>query len=156
MPEWQRNHGALPGLYYEARGELHHPHDGTVTQLGTREVGAYELPPWQFDKVLYIEKDGPAGPARALQARPEVRHGHHLREGYSVTACRDLLARTEFRHMTIFVLHDADIDGYNIARTLAEATARMPDSQHRGHRPGADGAAGHRRTTSRPRRSPAG
>ena len=42
-------------------------------------------------------------------------------------ACRDLLARTEFRDMTIFVLHDADTDGYNIARTLGEATDRMPD-----------------------------
>jgi hypothetical protein len=29
--------------------------------------------------------------------------------------------------MTIFVLHDADTDGYNIARTLGEETARMPD-----------------------------
>ncbi|MCU7836219.1 MAG: hypothetical protein KZQ83_13335 [gamma proteobacterium symbiont of Taylorina sp.] len=28
---------------------------------------------------------------------------------------------------TIFVLHDADPDGYNIARTLQEETARMPD-----------------------------
>ena len=44
-----------------------------------------------------------------------------------MVACRDLLARSEFRDMTIFVLHDADIDGYNIARTLGEATDRMPD-----------------------------
>ena len=33
----------------------------------------------------------------------------------------------EFRDMTIFVLHDGDLDGYNIARTLGEETARMPD-----------------------------
>ena len=38
LPEYQREHEVLDGLYYEARGELHHPHDGTVTQLGTREV----------------------------------------------------------------------------------------------------------------------
>ena len=44
-----------------------------------------------------------------------------------MVACRDLLARSEIRDMTIFVLHDADIDGYNIARTLGEETARMPD-----------------------------
>ena len=48
-------------------------------------------------------------------------------KGYAVTACRDLLARSEIRDMKIFVLHDADIDGYNIARTLGEATRRMPD-----------------------------
>ena len=44
-----------------------------------------------------------------------------------MTACRNLLARSEIRDMKIFVLHDADIDGYNIARTLGEATRRMPD-----------------------------
>ena len=29
-----------------------------MTPLGTREVEEYELPPWQFDKILYIEKTG--------------------------------------------------------------------------------------------------
>ena len=29
--------------------------------------------------------------------------------------------------MKIFVLHDADLDGYDIARTLGDATERMPD-----------------------------
>ena len=47
--------------------------------------------------------------------------------GIAVTACRDLLARSEIRDMKIFVLHDADINGYNIARTLGEATGRMPN-----------------------------
>ncbi len=46
--------------------------------------------------------------------------------GYAPTACRNLLARSDIRDMKIFVLHDADLDGYNIARTLAEATRRMP------------------------------
>ena len=48
-------------------------------------------------------------------------------QGYAVTACRNLLASTAARDIPIFVLHDADIDGYNIARTLAESTTRMPD-----------------------------
>ena len=48
-------------------------------------------------------------------------------KGTRVTACRNLLARSDVRDMQIFVLHDADIDGYNIARTLGEATRRMPD-----------------------------
>lgn len=26
LPRWQDKHGALPGLYYEPRGTLHHPH----------------------------------------------------------------------------------------------------------------------------------
>ncbi len=27
LPEYERTIAPLPGLYYEARGELHHPHD---------------------------------------------------------------------------------------------------------------------------------
>ena len=49
-------------------------------------------------------------------------------KGFAVTACRELLALLEIREeMKIFVLHDADINGYDIARTLGEATRRMPD-----------------------------
>ena len=49
-------------------------------------------------------------------------------KGFAVTACRELLALFEIREeMKIFVLHDADINGYDIARTLGEATRRMPN-----------------------------
>ena len=127
LPEYQREHEVLDGLYYEPRGELHHPHDDTVTQLGTREVGDYEVPPWQFDKVLYIEKTGLQAQLAPYRLGQKYDMGIIYGKGYPVVACRDLLARTEFRDMTIFVLHDADTDGYNIARTLGEETARMPD-----------------------------
>ena len=74
---------ALEGLYYEARGELHHPHDGTVTQLGTREVRDYTLPQWQFDKVLYIEKTGLQAQLAPYQLGQKYDMAHHLREGLS-------------------------------------------------------------------------
>ena len=48
-------------------------------------------------------------------------------EGYASTAARLLMARAERgEQMQLFVLHEADPDGYNIARTLQEETARMP------------------------------
>jgi hypothetical protein len=47
-------------------------------------------------------------------------------EGFAAEAPRDLLAELHGQDMTIFVLHDADHPGYNIARTLGEETARMP------------------------------
>src|SRR5262249_22316517 len=51
-------------------------------------------------------------------------------EGYATEACRVLLANAERgTDYQFFSLHDADFHGYNIARTLREATARMP-----GHR----------------------
>ena len=127
LPEYVREYGPLEGLYYEARGELCHPHDEVVIPLGTREVDEYELPPWQFDKILYIEKMG----LKTQLAPYQLSQKHDMAiiygKGYAVTACRALLARTDVRDMQIFVLHDADIDGYDIARTLGEATARMPD-----------------------------
>jgi len=127
VPEFQRLYGKLTGLYYEARGKLYHPHDGKVTPLGTREVEDYELPPWQFDKVLFVEKEGLEAQLAPYQLGQKYDMAIIYSKGYAVEACRNLLARTEFREMTIFVLHDADIDGYNIARTLAEETARMPE-----------------------------
>ena len=49
-------------------------------------------------------------------------------EGYATTAARTLFANADKdRDYKLYVLHDADPYGYNIARTLREATIRMPD-----------------------------
>ena len=77
--------------------------------------------------MLYIEKTGLQAQLAPYQLGQKYDMAIIYGKGYPVVACRDLLARSEFRDMTIFVLHDADIDGYNIARTLGEETARMPD-----------------------------
>ena len=127
LPEYERTVGTIPGLYYEPRGELHHPHDDTVTALGTREVENYRVPEWQFDKILYIEKTGLQTQLAPYQLGKKYDMAIIYGQGYAVTACRNLLASIAARDIRIFVLHDADIDGYNIARTLSEATRRMPD-----------------------------
>jgi hypothetical protein len=127
LPEYERTVAPLPGLYYEARGALHHPHDGQITRLGTREVQAYIPPSWQFDKVLYIEKEGLEAQLAPYQLGQRYDMAIIYGKGFAVTACRELLELFEIREMKIFVLHDADINGYDIARTLGEATRRMPD-----------------------------
>ena len=49
-------------------------------------------------------------------------------EGYASEAIRILLEKAQAgQDYTIFVLHDADPDGYNIARTIQDKTKRMPD-----------------------------
>src|SRR5262249_34378664 len=51
-------------------------------------------------------------------------------EGYASEAIRLLLTRADqHRRYRIFVFHDADPYGYNIARTLREETRRMPGYQ---------------------------
>jgi hypothetical protein len=128
LPEYERTVAPLPGLYYEARGALHHPHDDQIIRLGTREVAAYIPPSWQFDKVLYIEKEGLEAQLAPYQLGQRYDMAIIYGKGFAVTACRELLALFEIREeMKIFVLHDADINGYDIARTLGEATRRMPN-----------------------------
>ncbi|HEV8715628.1 MAG TPA: hypothetical protein VGX03_22725 [Candidatus Binatia bacterium] len=51
-------------------------------------------------------------------------------EGYATEAASTLFAHADkTQNYQLFVLHDADPHGYNIARTLREATRRMPGYQ---------------------------
>jgi hypothetical protein len=58
LPEYQRQHGKLSGLYYDPRGVLYEPHTGKAVPLGTREVDGYTFPSRLYDKILYVEKKG--------------------------------------------------------------------------------------------------
>jgi hypothetical protein len=127
LPAYQQKHGPIPGLYYEPRGTLYEPHGGKVVPLGTRQVSAYEFPIWSYDKILFIEKQGlwPTFQAARLAERYDM--AIVAGEGFATEACRVLFKNADKgRDYQLFVLHDADPWGYNIARTLREETARMP------------------------------
>ena len=127
LPRYQEEHGPIPGLYYDPRGVLYEPHTGKAVPLGTREVEEYRFPAWLFDKILYVEKKGLWPVLR--DARIAERHDMAVlaAEGYATEAARVLFEHAEQdRDYQLFVLHDADPHGYNIARTLREATRRMP------------------------------
>ena len=73
------------------------------------------------------EFDGLTSTAKAKAVRaatPGVTHLSQLDGRDDVIGALLLEIREE---MKIFVLHDADINGYDIARTLGEATRRMPN-----------------------------
>jgi len=125
--EYQRTVRPLPGLYYDPRGVLYEPHTGRAIPLGTREVRAYVFPAWLYDKILYVEKKGVWPILQAARLAERYDMAVVAGEGYASEAIRVLLqaASTEQQYQ-LFVLHDADPDGYNIARTLREETARMP------------------------------
>jgi hypothetical protein len=130
LPEYQREHGPIRGLYYDPRGELHEPHDPAghrSVRIGTREVASYRPPEWTYNKILYVEKEGLWPVLEA--ARPADRYDMAIvmGKGFAVEACRALLASMPAGDVRIFALHDADPAGYNIAITLGEATRRMPD-----------------------------
>jgi len=125
--EYQRQGGQLPGLYYDPRGVLYEPHTGTAIPLGTQEVEAYHFPSWLYDKILYVEKKGVWPILQTARLAERYDMAVVAGEGYATEAIRVLFqAASTHRQYQLFVLHDADPDGYNIARTLREETARMP------------------------------
>ena len=90
---------------------------------------AYLLPDWCFNKVLYVEKKGllPVLQAASLAERYDM--AIIAAEGYASRAAKALLAAAEGTGaVTVLVLHDADVDGYNISRTLREATRTSRDA----------------------------
>src|SRR5215204_3027952 len=128
LQDYQREYGKLKGLYYDPRGRLHEPHDGESVDVGTREVESYSFPKHVFNKLLYVEKKGQF--PLIEQARLMERYDMAVMtgEGYATEAARTLLSVADKNErMQIFVLHDADKDGYNIARKVRDATKRMPD-----------------------------
>ncbi|HEX5273262.1 MAG TPA: ATP-binding protein, partial [Gemmataceae bacterium] len=130
LPDYRREVGPLPEVYYEPRGTLYEPHTGEAVPLGTREVESYQFPAWLYDKILFVEKKGlwPVFQAARLAERYDM--AVVAGEGYATEACRVLFAHADRgKEYQLFALHDADPHGYNIARTLRDETARMP-----GHR----------------------
>jgi hypothetical protein len=128
LPRYQQRVRPIPEVYYEPRGTLYEPHTGKALPLGTREVQAYDFPLWLYDKILFVEKKGlwPVFQAARLAERYDL--AIVAGEGYATEACRVLMAKAEGgRKYKLAVLHDADPYGYNIARTLGEETARMPE-----------------------------
>ena len=110
--QYERERGPLKGLYYEPRGTLYEPHSGRKLELGTREVYHYQLPEYQFNKILYVEKQGlwPVLEASLLGKRYDM--GIIAGAGEPDVACRDLLALAEKGNYRLFVLHDADPGGW--------------------------------------------
>jgi hypothetical protein len=135
LTEYQERHAPIAGLWTDPRGHLHEPHFPPCpacgakrgsTPLGTREVARYKFPEHAFDKILYVEKEGEWPKLQAARLAERYDMGVASAKGYPVVAVRELFARAKQGDYQLFVFHDADIDGYNIARVMREATRRMP------------------------------
>jgi len=125
--EYQRQYGKFKMLYYDPRGYLYEPHTGKKIPLGTREVDNYEFPSWLYNKILYVEKKGFVEPFLTAEIPERYDMALVAAEGYSSEAIRTLFQNADREtNYKIFVLHDCDPYGYNIARTLREETKRMP------------------------------
>ena len=129
IPEYERQYGPLPRLYYEPRGTLYEPHGGIACRWARARLPAMPCRPGTSTRFSSSKRRGciPSG-RRPTGNRYDM--AIIASNGFGSVACRRLLERASQRHgCQVFVLHDADDAGYNIARTLAEETQRMP-----GHR----------------------
>jgi hypothetical protein len=127
LTEYQEENGLIGGLWRDARGHLHEPHTGNSIGLGTIEVANYEFPEYTFDKILYVEKEGELPKLQAAKLAERYDMAICSGKGQPTEAVRALFERAEGGDYQLFVFHDADLDGYDIARVMAEATRRMPD-----------------------------
>ena len=126
LTEYQEKYGELSGLYYDPRGVLIEPHSGQEIPLGTRDVDVYDVPMWEYNKLLYIEKKGFLPILQQAQIPQRYDLAIMAAEGYATRAAKLVLNSihkdTEF---DILALHDADVDGMMIKYTLEREAAKV-------------------------------
>ena len=138
-------------MYREPRGSITHPHRDETITLGTLMVEEYERPAWNFNKLLYIEKEGAQEALK--QDRWLERHDCAVMssKGFSTRAARDLIDKLveHDEPVEVFCVHDADASGTMIYQTLQEADQGARRPQDRDHQSrsrtvggGRDGAGG--------------
>jgi hypothetical protein len=124
ITEYEAEHGEIPLMYREPRGSIYHPHLRETIALGTLMVEGYERPPWTFNKLVYIEKEGFSEALKDV-GWPE-RHDCMLMssKGFTTRAARDLIDKLAEHDepITIFCVHDADAAGPMIHQTFQQET----------------------------------
>jgi hypothetical protein len=127
VTEYEDRKGELKGLIYEARGHLIEPHNDIEVPLGTLEVAGYKIPDWEYNKILYIEKEGFKAIFDAVKLGQRYDMAFMTAKGFATRAAKELLSRASDKEIIILVAHDADLSGYEIARTLEAETRTCPD-----------------------------
>jgi hypothetical protein len=124
ITDYENENGEIEGMYREPRGSIYHPHRHKTIALGTLSVEEYERPIWNYNKLVYIEKEG-FSEALKDNRWPE-RHDCAVAssKGYTTRAIKDLVDKLAEHDepCTIYCIHDADAYGTMIYQTFQEAT----------------------------------
>lgn len=141
LTEYEDIFGSLKGLVYEPRGHFTEPHKEVIkcpkckaivmeadvnVPLGTLNVEEYKIPEYEYDKILYVEKQGFRQIFDAVKLGQRYDMAIMATQGFSTRAAKALLAPAPQKNITILAAHDCDIAGYDIARTLQNATRTAP------------------------------
>jgi hypothetical protein len=124
ITDYETEHGEIEGMYREPRGSIYHPHRGETITLGTLMVEDYERPPWLYNKIVYIEKEGFAEALKEVQWAERHDCMPMSSKGFSTRAARDLIDKLaeQDEPVDVFCVHDADAHGSTIYETFQEAT----------------------------------
>jgi len=114
--------------YRKSVGELIEPHSQCPKcglpqgcNLGTEAVGSYQVPAYRFNKILYVEKAGFMHQLLAENIHNKYDVAIAASAGFSPQAAKELFAKIEKEiPVEIYCLHDADIAGIEIYRTLGK------------------------------------
>jgi len=131
LAEFRKDVHPLSMIDYKARGTLFESHSEREIPMGDREMRDYVLPHHEYVGILFIEKEGVWATLKDTGGIELMRKYDLMvvsAEGYSTEVMRNFMAsaQTEYGYK-ILAWHDADPWGYNICRTLAEPTERMPN-----------------------------
>lgn len=119
----------LAGIYRDERGTLLHPHTHTEVKLGTKNVEKYQRPIFNFNKILYSEKEGFFEILKDTGFCEKHDCALLTSKGFASRAARDvidLLAYTE-EELYFYCIHDADLSGTLIYQALQGATKARPE-----------------------------
>jgi len=122
VTEYEEIYGPLQGLIYEPRGHLIEPHRDIEVPLGTVDVAGYEIPDYEYDKILYIEKEGFRQIFDAVKLGQRYDMALMTAKGFATRAAKLLLSHASGKDIVILGAHDADISGYEIIRALENET----------------------------------
>lgn len=121
IDEWEAINGIIERRTRDPRGFLLEPHTGKQIPLGTRQVDDYQIPLHLYHTVIYVEKKGLLSNFQFGKIAEKYDAAIICAEGYAVRAAQALMQSARNGHsMKIFVFHDADPAGYQIARKIGE------------------------------------
>ncbi len=118
----------LKGVYRDERGTLLHPHTQEEIKLGTKNIEKYNRPIFNFNKIIYSEKEGFFEILKEANFPEKFDCALLTSKGFASRAARDvldLLADTD-EELQFFCLHDADLSGTLIYQALQHATKARP------------------------------
>ena len=112
----------------KAVGDLIEPHSecslcGATSgcSLGTKGVRMYKVPKHKFNKILYVEKTGFMQQLLSEDIHNKYDIAIAAGAGFSPQAAKELFAKVEKQiPVEIYCLHDADISGIEIYRTIGK------------------------------------